>query len=1117
MGGAVSLAGWAADVPALTDWGAIGISIQPNTALAALCAGAALMLLTRGYHRLAVVLGALVAAIGGLTLFEILSGANLGIDTLLLFDRTWGRTGVLSPGRMGPPGSVSWTILGFALVLASWPGDPRAPRRAIVPALALVTTAIPGLSLIGHLYSANLLYTVPTVSVIALQTSTFIFTVSLGLTMSVREYGPMRLFAENSPAGVLIRRVLPAVIVIPIVVGYFRLAGEQAGLYDLASGSAARTVVEIGFLLALLWWTAKSIDWQTQRRAEAEQKIEASEHRLRTLFESVAVSLWEEDFSDVLTAIENLKARGVTDFRRYFQDHPEFVHRALRMVNVLGVNDATVAMFQASDKDALIGALPRIYGPDSTHVFIEELVAVAEGRTYLEAEAVLTTLRGAPVYVFFTMSVPRSSTRYDRVLLSVFDLTERREAERKLVEHERLLRTVTEQARVGLIIISPEHRYLYANRAYCEAVGYASHEIVGLHIAQVLPDIYVEQIRPRLMRAFSGEHVRYELALPVRNRFMAVTYQPQFDGAAVKSVIGALVDMTERRRAETALEEGRRQLEADLADSQLLQRMSAEIIHENDVEALYDKILESAARVMRSQYASMQILEPEREPGAGKRLRLLAHRGFSAEAVEHWQWVDAASHSTCGIALRTGERVVVSDVETSPAMLGTADAALYRRNGIRAVQSTPLISRSGGMLGMISTHWTLPCEPSDRDLRLLDILARQAADLIERRLSEESLRDADRRKNEFLATLAHELRNPLAPIRNAVDLLKRKGPFDPELLWIRDVIDRQVTLMARLLDDLLDLGRISRNRLELRRQRVDLASVIHGAAEMCEPLVEGFNHQLHVALPPQPIYLDADPARLGQVFGNLLNNACRYTEPNGQVSIVCERRDGEAVITVRDTGIGIPRDQLASIFEMFSQVDHSLERSQGGLGIGLHLVKQLVDMHGGSIEAHSDGPGTGSEFVVRLPVLGEPAGIDAPSMAPAGALAGQPRRVLVVDDNADAASSLVILLELTGHETCAVHDGVAAVETAGTFRPHVILLDIGLPKLNGFDACRRIREQPWGKDIVIVALTGWGQDIDRRHSESAGFDHHMVKPVEHATLMSVLTSLLLERGSQLTN
>ena len=641
-GGLTSFVGYVANVPRLTDWLNSGISIQPNATIAVMSAGLAVLLLRAGRRRTAAVFGVLVALIGATVLFEYATRIDLGIDTLFLFDRPWGRLGVIAPGRMGPSGALSWTMLGVAIVLASvssrrWP-------RATAPAPALVAMSLGFLPLIGYLYGASVLYNVPTITIIALQTSTFVIAVAIGVVLSVPEHAPVRLINDPGPAGELMRRILPAVIAVPIALGLLRLWGEQGGLFDLPFGTAMRTLTEIVLLSGLLWWAADAIGRQARARQIAE----------------------------------------------------------------------------------------------------EQLV--------------------------------------------------------------------------------------------------------------------------------------------------------------------------------------------------------------------------------------------------------------------------------------------------------------------------------------------------------------------------ESLRDADRRKNKFLATLAHELRNPLAPVLHAVALMRRRAVRDPQIDRVSDVIERQVGLMGRLMDDLLDIGRITNDRLELRKERANLTTIVRDAVEMSRPLIQQFGHEVSIAEPEYSIVVEADPARLGQVFGNLVNNACRYTPPGGHIWIAIEREGANALVTVTDTGNGIPATELSNIFEMFSQVDRT-HRPNAGLGIGLHLVKRLVEMHSGSVVAHSDGPGLGSRFTVRLPALAESVVVDDVVAAPAPQVSIEPRmarKVLVVDDNTDNAELLTILLQEQGHETYVAHDGVEGLAAAERLRPHVVLLDLGLPRLDGLETCRRIREQPWGKPMLVIAITGWGQDVDRRKSAEAGFDHHLVKPVDARAITSLM-------------
>jgi PAS domain S-box-containing protein len=371
------------------------------------------------------------------------------------------------------------------------------------------------------------------------------------------------------------------------------------------------------------------------------------------------------------------------------------------------------------------------------------------------------------------------------------------------------------------------------------------------------------------------------------------------------------------------------------------------------------------------------------------------------------------------------------------------------------------------------------------------------------RASEAALKEADRRKDEFLALLAHELRNPLAPIRTGLELMRLAGDDPAVVEELRTTMERQSQLMVRLIDDLLDVSRITRGTMELRTTRVELATVVESAVETVRPIIQEMGHRLEIDLPKQPIVVEADPARLAQVISNLLNNAAKYMPRGGRIDLVVKRKSCTVTISVIDTGIGIPAEMLDRIFDMFIQVDASLERAHGGLGIGLTLVKRLVEMHGGSVRAASDGPNRGSEFTVELPIvvelLAKPPATDGAAPIPSGK-----RRILIVDDNENAAHILAMLLKALGNDVQTAFDGLSAIELAERFRPDVVLLDIGMPNMNGYEAARHIRQQPWGKSIVLAALTGWGQEDDKRRTREAGFDHHFVKPLDPAVLQRFL-------------
>ncbi len=386
---------------------------------------------------------------------------------------------------------------------------------------------------------------------------------------------------------------------------------------------------------------------------------------------------------------------------------------------------------------------------------------------------------------------------------------------------------------------------------------------------------------------------------------------------------------------------------------------------------------------------------------------------------------------------------------------------------------------------------------------LRDVTSQRDAEQSLQRLEQElarqqnELRQSDRRKDEFLATLAHELRNPLAPIRNASMLLGLQDGSAQSIDWVRRVIDRQTDHLARLIDDLLDVSRITRDKLTLRLERVELARVIDGAVDTLRSQIDAQRHRLQVEVPPG-LWLQGDPIRLTQIFANLLNNAVKYTSAGGSLHVRADANGDAIRVSVRDNGVGIPPDQLSHVFEMFFQVDRSIERAHAGLGIGLTLVDQLVRLHGGQVSAQSDGIGRGSEFVVELPMADQPARPDAPRATAGRVVRGL--KILVADDSVDSALTLTALLAAAGHDVEAVHDGFSALQRAADFRPQVLVLDIGMPGLNGYDTCRRIRAEPWGRSAIIIAVTGWGADEDRRRSREAGFDAHLVKPVDYTEL-----------------
>jgi len=461
-------------------------------------------------------------------------------------------------------------------------------------------------------------------------------------------------------------------------------------------------------------------------------------------------------------------------------------------------------------------------------------------------------------------------------------------------------------------------------------------------------------------------------------------------------------------------------------------------------------------------------------------------------------------------AMASGRMVVVTEVASAPARLAVMPVgeavpkSLELGFKLGSLAVLPLVARERKLGALVLGAGLAERRFNPDTLALAGELATRAAVALDNCLLYAKIQDGDQRKNEFLAMLAHELRNPLAPIRNAVQLLRMPGHGQAKLNWALDVLERQTQQLVRLVDDLLDVARITQGRIILKLEPVDVAKVVGVAVEMSRPLIKAREHELAVTVPPAPLAVHGDYARVAQILTNLLNNAAKFTEPKGRIALSAEEDGADVVFRVRDSGMGIPGSMLGSIFELFSQADRSLDRAQGGLGIGLTIVRRLVNMQGGSVQVYSDGAQKGSEFVVRLPraavSCAEPPQVDAPRRKEAG------QRVLIVDDYADAADSMAALLRFDGQDVRIAHDGPAALEAARRFAPSVVFLDIGLPGMNGFQVARALRTMPETKDCLLIAVSGYGQAEDHRNSQEAGFNRHLVKPVDLPVLQEILGS-----------
>jgi signal transduction histidine kinase/CheY-like chemotaxis protein len=596
----------------------------------------------------------------------------------------------------------------------------------------------------------------------------------------------------------------------------------------------------------------------------------------------------------------------------------------------------------------------------------------------------------------------------------------------------------------------------------------------------------------REQREFGGQEIVIGRPDGTRVTVLAHASALRDESGNVIGGVNVLIDIDERKRAED--------VQSFLASVSIA---LAEIVD-------YERTLERISNLAVPHFADWFGVHV-REPNG--RVRRLAVRhlqdGREREVEELYSQYPPGLDKPYGASwvLHSGKPIFASNFDESLSKIARDDRhlGLMRKLRLKSYICVPMRSR-GNILGALTFATAESMrEYTEVHFHAAEDVASRAAVAIENAQLMSAMKEADKRKDEFLAMLAHELRNPLAPVRNAVQILRRHAPDGEEVVWAQDVIERQVLQMTRLVDDLLDVSRIASGKIELRRERVSLASAVANAAEASRPSIERGRHEFSLVTPPETLYVQADAARLAQIFSNLINNAAKYTNPGGRIRVQVEREEDNAVVRITDNGVGIPPPMLETIFDMFVQVDRAGDHSQGGLGIGLTLVKRLTEMHGGRVEARSAGVNAGSEFLVRLPIAperSEPVGTRTGAY-PVANLMG--RRILVVDDNQDAADSLALLLRSNGAEVRVAYDGLEAVGSAVAFQPDAVLLDIGLPKLYGYDACRRIREAR-GNDVLLIAITGWGQEEDRRRAYEAGFDHHMTKPVQFEKLLRLIAA-----------
>lgn len=651
------------------------------------------------------------------------------------------------------------------------------------------------------------------------------------------------------------------------------------------------------------------------------------------------------------------------------------------------------------------------------------------------------------------------------VVISIEEITERKQMEAALRKSEAEVRLqhdqldwVYQNTPIGLCLLDRNLRYLRINRQLAEMNGPPVEAHLGRTVAELVPALVerVEQVTQEILATGEAvtdiEFVGETASQPGATRYWNSSWHPVFGDDGAITGFGAVVEeISARRAAEVAL---RASEERFRGLTQAVPSMT------------FERDAEGGNTFSSERWSAYSGMTAEESAGAG--WTKAVHPEDLQDSAQLW-----------AEALQAGERCEMRH------RLRSADGS-YRWFLVRM---QPQRGREGQIL-----RWAGSC-----------------TDIEDITQAEARLRQADKRKDEFLAMLAHELRNPLAPIRNAVSALQRLNDNDPaakdQARFLIAMVDRQADHLIRLVDDLLEVARITSGKIELKKQHVDLRDTVRQAIETSQPAINAGRHMMTISLPDQPLTVDGDPMRLTQVFANLLNNAAKYTPPEGRIAISM-RSDGEEVVaSIGDNGIGIRSEILPHIFDLFYQANRTKGREQGGMGIGLALARSLVEMHGGQVEARSDGPGRGSVFVVRLPLAAAPSQDERVEGDATVASVPASHRVLVIDDDRDVGDSLGMLLQLMGADVRVAYDGEAALAVISGFKPHLVLLDIGMPGMNGYETARQIRKLPERQDLILVALSGWGRDEDRRHSAEAGFDHHFVKPMEVDAIENLLASL----------
>ncbi len=863
------------------------------------------------------------------------------------------------------------------------------------------------------------------------------------------------------------RTSLAAMAVMALLGQYFFF--EPYGSFLLNRTSIIPTLVFIGVSLFI------GLLASARRRAEAYERVERK--RFQATVESIGDAVIATDAEGRVTYM-NVVAEGLTGWSVH-----EASSRKLEDVFVI-VNEDTRQPIQNPVKKVL--ETGRIQGLANHTVLISR---DGSERPIDDSAALIRTDLG----------------EIAGVVLVFHDITEKNLAAKALAESNERYRTLFSSMVEGFCVIEMffddegrpvDYRFLVLNPAFELHTGLK--DALGKTMRELAPDHDAHWFEIYGKVAKTGEAVRFENeATALGGRWFDVSAY-RLGGAESCKVAILFMDITERKRAEEAKEQRARQL-------QLLAEIATRINSAHDVNSVLGVVTEEARNLIGARKAATSMVLDPNHPQPINVISTPASRPFIPASVgfDATTLHDAVNEEFQPI------RLAQSDLGIDPRwkMLERVALVVPTEGGWLAAQ---LVGRNGRRMGLLQLADKMDGEFTEDDEAVLVQLSRLAAIAVENARLYEELRDNDQRKDEFLAMLAHELRNPLAAIGNAIGVTTRSG-LKEDVGWAMDIITRQMRHLTRLIDDLLDVSRISRGKIELRRDLLDATPILDSAVATVKPLIDEREHELDASIDRGNLWVNVDPTRLEQVVVNLLSNAAKYSENGGAITLSAGKDGGDIVISVRDWGVGIPPERVSEMFELFAQGDRSLARSEGGLGIGLTVVKKLVEMHGGTISARSEGPGTGSVFTIRLPAAERPEA--GPASAPV--LIGEhdrKARILVVDDNANTADGIARLLKLIGHEVATAHGGHEALEVARDFNPEFILLDIGLPGMDGYEVASRLRREECCKDVLIVAVSGYGQDEDRRRSKEAGFDYHLIKPLDHEALLALLSQRASGRG-----